>query len=322
MNNQSKFYSRQIKLLGIDGQDGIIDSDRVDITNLHRQILYTPADIGEFKSVVSARKISDQNPNIVVSFISNKLDRQNVVEIFKAYDIIVDCTDNFKTKFLVHDACYSHHKKLVQASIYQYEGNLHVFDFSNQLNCEISPCLRCLWTKEPDDGCIGTCADVGVLGATAGVLGSLQAMEVSKLILGKSPLKNGEGLFVDLTTQDYEKRRWKKNNECPLCSEKAKNIETIQDITKDFNLNIDQVSEDYIWIDLRNKDEVEEFFIDRPKLIHMPLSEFNVSTLEAYNNYLLICQKGYRSGQMARALREMGHENYFSLVGGIQNFKK
>jgi molybdopterin/thiamine biosynthesis adenylyltransferase/rhodanese-related sulfurtransferase len=342
-NNELKFYTRQVKLIGSDGQEslsrarvlvigagglgcpvllylaamgvgsiGIIDHDTVDITNLHRQILYTPADIGKFKAEIATNRISAQNPHIKVACYTSKLNQINIKDYFNDYDIIVDCTDNFTTKFLVHDTCYLENKKLVQASIYQYEGSLNVFDFSEDQK-KIEPCLRCLWTKVPDDGCIGTCADVGVLGATAGVLGSLQSIEVSKLILGKIFLKNGEGLFVDLTTQDYEKRRWKKNSECPLCGNGDKKIS----IESAYKISIDLVQDDFIWVDLRTNEEAEAYPFEQSTLIHMPLTEFHVSKLDCKKQYLLICQKGFRSNQLAKALREDGHENYFSLEGGV-----
>lgn len=348
-NNRSKFYSRQLKLIGVEGQEllnqarvlvigagglgcpvllylaamgvgqiGIVDNDRVDTSNLHRQILYAPHDVGENKAEVAAKKIGAQNPYIEVRAFGAKLNQQNVAELFKNYEIIVDCTDNFETKFLVHDECFYQNKKLVQASIYQYEGNLHVFDFSDSDQFRTAPCLRCLWIKEPEDGCIGTCADVGIIGATAGVLGSLQAMEVSKLILGKESLQSGEGLFVDLISQDYEKRRWKKNSACPLCSNEAKTRPRAS--SKDFKLSLEQVGEDLIWIDLRSKEEVEANAIEHSGLIHMPLSDFNIAKLDSDKKYLLICQKGYRSHQVARALHDIGHENIFSLIDGILNF--
>ena len=351
MNDQSKYYSRQTKLIGINGQDklrqsrvlvigagglgcpvllylaamgigsiGIIDNDRVDISNLHRQILYSPKDIGKYKSQIAALKISEQNPFIDVFSFVDKLNRENSEQIFKNYDIIVDCTDNFDSKFLVHDACFYQEKKLVQASIYQYEGNLHVFDFSKREESNKMPCLRCLWTKEPDDGCVGTCADVGVLGATAGVLGSLQAIEVSKLILRKDYLKNGEGLFVDLLSQDYEKRKWKKNNDCPVCSLQTNKM--APNLFNNYKLKIDQVTNDFIWIDLRNHDEVREYALLHPGLIQIPLSEFNVSKLSPIYKYLLVCQKGYRSNQLVKVLCELGHENFYSLVDGVQNFSR
>ena len=305
------------------GSIGIIDNDTVDISNLHRQILYTPKDIGAYKSQIAALKMREHNPFIEVQFFTDKLNRENINSIFKNYEIIVDCTDNFETKFLVHDTCYLQSKILVQASIYQFEGHLHVFDFSKNEKLELAPCLRCLWTTEPLDGCIGTCADVGVLGATVGVLGSLQAMEVAKLILGKKTLKNGEGLFVDLLTQDYEKRKWKKNSECPFCSIKGQNshLDEISGIVADYKLSFSELSDDFVWVDLRSEEESKLFFIDHPGVVHMPLSIFDISKLDSSHKYLLICQKGFRSSQVARSLHEMGHTNIFSLIDGIQILK-
>lgn len=350
-NNKNHYYSRQLKLIGIDGQDsldrarvlvigagglgcpvllyiaamgvghiGIIDHDRVDITNLHRQIIFTPQDVGEFKSQVAAKKISIQNPHIEISFYTSKLNLDTIEDVFKNYDIIIDCTDNFETKFLVHDSCFIQKKKLVQASIYQFEGNLHVFNFSDDEQKHNAPCLRCLWTKEPQDGLHGTCADVGVIGATAGVLGSLQAMEACKVILGKIPLKNGEGLFVDLTTHDYEKRIWKKNKDCILCGEEGH--ETSQKKCDDYKIKLNLITDEDILIDLRSPEEIAEFTITRKNLIYLPATDFHISKLDKKHKYILVCQKGLKSNQMARVLREDGHDNFFSLIDGILNFLK
>jgi molybdopterin/thiamine biosynthesis adenylyltransferase/rhodanese-related sulfurtransferase len=348
MNNKDKFYSRQTKLTGPEGQVrlnnasvlvigagglgcpvlqyiaamgvgtiGIIDNDNVDITNLHRQILYSPKDVGESKAEVAALKISEQNPYIKVSFYNEKLTKKNIIHLFENYEVIVDCTDNFETKFLVHDICYSQKKILVQASLYQYEGNLHVFDFKNIESLSEDPCLRCLWTKEPEDGCIGTCADVGIIGATAGVLGSLQATEVAKIILGNNYLKNGEGLFIDLTTQDHGKRKWKKNIDCPFCS----TVREILPLNAQYQLTINEVDSEFVWIDLRSNEEVEECPIYSPGIIHMPSNDFNISKLNKSNKYLLVCHKGYKSNQLTRALRELGYDNLFSLTDGVKSLK-
>ena len=347
-NSKKNYYSRQLKLIGDGGQDalnnarvlvigagglgcpvllyigamgigniGIIDHDKVDITNLHRQVLFTPDDVGEFKSQVAAKKIAMQNPNIITSFFTNKLNLDNAEAVFKNYDYIIDCTDNFETKFLVHDFCFIQKKILIQASIYQYEGNLHVFDFSYDNRKHRGPCLRCLWTREPEDGSIGTCAEVGVIGATAGVLGSLQAMEVCKIILGKMPLKNGEGLFVDLTTHDYEKRSWKKNNECILCG----NSKNFRQLNESYKISLDLVTEEYFWIDLRNSEEIAGFTINKAHVEQISISNFHVSKLDMTKKYVLVCQKGFRSNQIARALREEGHENIFSLIDGILHLR-
>jgi adenylyltransferase/sulfurtransferase len=348
MNNKDKFYSRQMNLIGTEGQVqlnnasvlvigagglgcpvlqyiaamgvgtiGIIDNDDVDITNLHRQILYSPKDVGRSKAEVAALKIIEKNPYIKINFYNEKVTKKNAIDMFERYEIIVDCTDNFETKFLVHDICYSQRKILVQASLYQHEGNLHVFDFKNSESFSEGPCLRCLWTKEPEDGCIGTCADVGIIGATAGVLGSMQALEVAKIILGNSYLKNGEGLFVDLISQDHEKRKWKKNADCPLCSV----IKKVLPLNNLYQLTIDEVDSEHIWVDLRSNEEIEEHPINSPGIIRMPASEFNISKFCKSNKYLLVCHKGYRSNQLTRALRELGYDNLFSLTDGVKNLK-
>lgn len=350
-NEEAQYYSRQEKLIGTDGQVnlkaakvliigagglgcpvliylasmgvghlGIVDHDKVELTNLHRQILYTPNDLGEFKSKVAALKIKENNPHITIHYFTNKIDDENVSEFINDFDIIVDCTDNFKTKFLIHDHCFIQKKKLVQSSLYQFEGNLHVFDFSLNQDLENSPCLRCLWTKEPEDGVVGTCEEVGILGVTAGVFGSLQAMEVAKLILGKSTLKNGEGLFVDLLSEEFEKRTWKKNKTCSLCSQSSM-LQTTHNSLENFKIKKENINDKFIWVDLRSLEDDQGIILNHHSVLKIPISEFAVSKLNLKSQYLLICQKGYRSNQLLRVLHEEGYTNFYSLVDGILNFK-
>ena len=349
MKEKILYYSRQAKLIGPNGQErlsnakvlvigagglgcpvllylsamgigrlGIIDNDCVDLTNLHRQILYSVSDIGGHKAELAAKKTREQNPNIeVVSFVE-KLTSDNVESIFKNFDIIVDCSDNFRTKFLVHDACYFQKKKLVQSSIYQFEGNLHVFNFSEDYPEQNSPCLRCLWSEEPEDGCTGTCAEVGVLGVTAGVLGTLQASEVSKLVLNNNPMKNGEGLFADLLSNDFEIRRWKKSKDCHLCSSTPR--KPVNDL-RDFEINLEEVDSSFTWIDLRDENEVKEFAINHIEILNINSSLFDSSHIDPTKKYLLICKRGIRSTKLAKDLRKLGHTNIYSLNYGIAKLK-
>jgi rhodanese-related sulfurtransferase len=143
-------------------------------------------------------------------------------------------------------------------------------------------------------------------------------MEACKIILGKTTLQNGEGLFVDLTTHDYEKRTWKKNRECPFCG----NLNKLIPADTGYRIGAELVTDDFFWIDLRSPEEIAEFTINRPNLTCIPLAKFHISNLDMTQKYLLVCHRGHRSNQVARALREEGHSNFFSLEDGILGLPK
>ncbi len=192
------------------GEIGIMDFDVVSTSNLQRQILFDISDIGKKKVDVAFLKLNKLAPFCSLHLFPFALNSLNAQEIISSFDIILDCSDNYKCKFLTHDYAFLCSKILIQASVYQYEGQIQVFDFSKQSG----PCLRCLWSEMPKDRCMDTCQEVGVLGPLLGVLGSMQASEAIKHIIKKEHLKNGETLFVDLLTNSFEIRRFKKLENC------------------------------------------------------------------------------------------------------------
>ncbi|HZH97503.1 MAG TPA: ThiF family adenylyltransferase, partial [Fimbriimonadaceae bacterium] len=159
------------------GKIGISEDDVLSPSNLHRQVLYNWADVGKPKAALAARRLLALNP-FVTAEVHARITTDNALAIFQDYDLVLDCTDNFRSKFLLSDAAVAARKPLVQASIYQYEGQLHVYD--PKVN---SPCLRCTWPEIPAEDCVGSCAEVGVMGVLPGVFGALQASEAIKLIL-------------------------------------------------------------------------------------------------------------------------------------------
>ena len=239
------------------------------------------------------------------------LNEQNARELISEFDIVLDCTDNFHTKFLVHDASFQEKKVLIQASVYQYEGQLQLFDFRNQKG----PCWRCLWPEPPVDGCTGTCADVGALGPLLGVMGSLQAMEALKLLAGNSHLENGTTLFVDLLHLSVEPRRFKARLNCSCCEEKKFKSESPMQIPLPQNL------EDYIILDVRSNQEYESCSFVRQlsenhKVIHLPLETVKDFIPDPDEKYLTICAKGIRSLNACKQIRKI-HAEIYSLIGGI-----
>lgn len=294
------------------GEIGIMDFDKVSVSNLQRQILFKPSDVGEFKVTVASLRLKEHAPFSKISGLPLALNEENASSIISKYDVILDCTDNFHTKFLLHDFCFQEKKVLVQASVYQYEGQLQVFDFRNQTG----PCWRCLWPIPPEDGCTGTCAEVGVLGPLLGVMGSLQAVEALKVILGKPFLESGKSLFVDLLTLSMETRGFKARKDCSCCVKK--NLPQMEKIQVPLP---DKLSE-FIILDVRSRNENQECSVLKglrnAEIINVPLEEVNSFFPETSKKYLVVCSKGIRSLKACRILRK-DHGEVYSLLGGLEN---
>lgn len=277
------------------GHIGICDSDSVSLSNLHRQILFHADHIGKNKARVASDVLHKLNHECEFDIIEERINHKNIEDHFSKYQIIVDCTDNFQTKFLIHDTCYLMKKKLVQASIYQYEGQLQCFDFSKKTR---SGCLRCLWPKTPTADCVGDCQESGVLGVVPGVLGSLQCNEVLKMILKLSVLEQGKTLILNLKNLKQKTIGWKKNSECPLCDPNG-HIKKPRDSINLENFEVMDIKKDFVSIDLRKNEKI------------LP------SDLIGTKSYLFICQKGIRSYNLVKTLRSEGWTNTYSLFGGV-----
>jgi len=195
------------------GALGIVDSDVVDLSNLQRQILHRTADVGRPKVQSATEKLTALNPDVTVVPHSLRLNSTNILDLIKKYDIVVDGTDNFPTRFLINDACVMAKKPLVHGGILRFEGQLTTI-VPNE-----GPCYRCLFSEPPPPGFVPSCQEAGVLGAIAGVIGTLQATEVLKLILGVGQPLIGHLLSIDLLTMEFRKVRIPKDRNCALCGE-------------------------------------------------------------------------------------------------------
>lgn len=195
------------------GTLGIVDSDAVDLSNLQRQILHHTPDVGRPKVQSAGEKLSALNPDVRVVPHRQRLTSQNVLSVIADYDIVVDGTDNFPARFLINDACVLSGKPLVHGGILRFEGQLTTILPGR------GPCYRCLFPEPPPPGFVPSCQEAGVLGAIAGVIGTLQATEVLKLILGIGETLAGYLLTVDLLTMEFRRVRIPKNAECEVCGE-------------------------------------------------------------------------------------------------------
>ena len=191
------------------GEIGMMDHDKVSISNIHRQVMFTSDDVGKYKVSILKKKISKINKNVKVKIYRNKAEDKNLGKILKLYDVIVDGTDNFKAKFLLNKFSLKYKKKLIIGAISKFEGHIFTFDF----NLKKSPCLKCFYQGEPSEGVLD-CETDGILGSTAIVTGSLQANEVLKAILNVGKNLNSHILIIDLLNLKFRKVLFKKRKGC------------------------------------------------------------------------------------------------------------
>ena len=191
------------------GEIGMMDHDKVSISNLHRQVMFTSDDVGKYKVSILKKKISKINKNVKVKIYRDKAEDKNLGKILKLYDVIVDGTDNFKAKFLLNKFSLKYKKKLIIGAISKFEGHIFTFDF----NLKKSPCLKCFYQGEPSEGVLD-CETDGILGSTAVVTGSLQANEVLKAILNVGKNLNSHILIIDLLNLKFRKVLFKKRKGC------------------------------------------------------------------------------------------------------------
>lgn len=298
------------------GHLGICDFDLVDISNLQRQVFFKEVDIGQPKVEIIAQRLKELNSMVSITSYFVKVSTQNILEIFSSYDFVVDCTDNFNTKFLIHDTCLLLGKKLVQGSVYQNEGILHSFDFSSKENL---PCWRCLWAREPEELCIKNCMDSGIFGPAVGTIGSLMAMDVLNLIVERATNVHLSRTF-DLQTFETIKVRWRKNSKCECC----------QDIQKFYNdhygHNLDNQLEVFVLpkglfqiIDIRSDESAMKTSIaQKYHVVRASMFPFDENIIEKERINIIVCETGKMSLRLCRILREKGFKNVYSYGASVK----
>jgi sulfur-carrier protein adenylyltransferase/sulfurtransferase len=295
------------------GHLGLIDDDSLVASNLHRQPIYALADVGESKVDLARAAVSAINPEVVVDTYAQRFSPDNALDLVRAYDVVVDCSDNFRTKFLVNDAAVLANRPAVFASVYQYEGQLQVYKPAPD-----HACLRCLWPHATVDGVVGNCAESGVLGPVPGTFGSLQALLTLKILLGLPGQLDGELLLFDFMNFSSFKIKAPRQRACvaPGCA-------TIHDIPREESgIEVElpslaaAVEQRFEVIDIRDSDELAAHPTPA-RHIAMPELLGNPALLSAAGRYVLVCASGRRSLAAARALRQHGLDVY-SLAGGLQ----
>ena len=314
------------------GTLGIVDFDVVDTSNLQRQLLHGTPDVGRSKLASARDRLQSLNPNVQVETYETALSSENALQLFEPYDIILDGTDNFPTRYLVNDACVLLGKPNAYGSIFRFEGQASVFATTD------GPCYRCLYPEPPPPGLVPSCAEGGVLGVLPGIIGTIQATEAIKLIIGKGEPLIGRFLIYDALRMRFRELKLRKDPDCPVCgihptvtalidyeqfcgvtraAEDAVS-ETITDEMQPRELKerLDR-GEPIVIVDVREPQEYQINRIEGSRLI--PLGELPQRYEELDQNAAIVmqCKSGARSAKATGFLRSIGFKNVRNLAGGI-----
>lgn len=295
---------------------GLIDADMLDASNLHRQPIYRLADSGKPKADLSRAAIAAINPAVQVETHAAAFNAENALELTRRHDIVVDCSDNFRTKFLINDAAVLAHKPAVFASVYQYEGQLQVYKPEPR-----HACLRCLWPEAIADGVVGNCAQAGVMGPIPGAFGTLQALLALKILLNMQGQLEGELLLLDFMNFSSAKIKASRRAECraPACA----HIRDVPHEEPDIEVACESLAaaaeRGFDVIDIRTPQEVAAH---PASARHIPMQELlaNPGLLDGGRQALLVCATGKRSLATAQALHKRGVAAR-SLAGGLQGLE-
>ena len=314
------------------GTLGIVDFDEVDFSNLQRQIIHGTPDVGRSKLDSARSRLNALNPEVEVITHEMALSAENALGLFADYDLVIDGTDNFPTRYLVNDACVLSGRPNIYGSIFRFEGQVSVFAAAD------GPCYRCLYPEPPPPGLVPSCAEGGVLGILPGVVGTLQATEAIKVILGVGEPLVGRFLIFDALKMRFRELKLRNDPDCPVCGAHPTVTELIDydqfcgitpaaaatsapeaedEVTVDaLKTRLDK-HESFLLLDVR---EPQEFEICRiPGSVLIPLGDLpsRLSELEGRDDMIVHCKSGVRSGKAVRLLREAGYSGARNLKGGI-----
>jgi molybdopterin/thiamine biosynthesis adenylyltransferase/rhodanese-related sulfurtransferase len=312
------------------GRLGLVDFDVVDVTNLQRQVTFGSSDVGKSKAQSARVRLSSLNPDIQIETFETKLTSDNALELFKDFDIVVDGTDNFPTRYLVNDACILLGKPNVYGSIFRFEGQVTVFGMPD------GPCYRCLYPEPPPPGLVPSCAEGGVLGVLPGIVGSIQAMETIKLILKSGDSLVGRLLLFDALGMKFRELKLRKSPNCPVCGTHptitklidyyqfcgirgeeadAPDLKVPEMLPTELKARLDK-GDDIFVLDVR---EPHEYQICNLKGKLIPLGELprRVHELDSSREIVAHCRSGKRSAEAVDFLKKAGFRKIHNLTGGI-----
>jgi adenylyltransferase/sulfurtransferase len=310
------------------GTIGIVDFDTVDLTNLQRQIVHGTSTLGRPKLDSAEERLTDLNPNVKIERHETRLTSLNAMEILRDYDIVVDGTDNFPTRYLVNDACVLLGKPNVYGSIFRFEGQASLF------YAEEGPCYRCLYSEPPPPGLVPSCAEGGVLGVLPGIIGSIQALETIKWIIGAGNSLIGRLLLFDALRLRFRELELRKDPACPICGTNPTIRELIDyeafcgigtepsyagpEITvEELKAELDRPGQDIVLIDVREPHEWEIAHIEGARLIPLNQLPERLGELDGHSEIVTHCHHGARSMKALEIMKGAGFSKVRSLAGGI-----
>ncbi|MBT3478924.1 MAG: molybdopterin-synthase adenylyltransferase MoeB [Candidatus Marinimicrobia bacterium] len=310
------------------GTLGLVDFDVVDESNLQRQVLFGVEVLGESKAKSAGKRLLELNPHINIDIHETRLTTENALKIIGDYDLVIDGTDNFQTRYLVNDACVILGKPNVYGSIFRFEGQASVFNF------EEAPCYRCLYPEPPSPGTVPSCEEGGVLGVLPGIIGCIQANEAIKIITGIGTTLSGRFLLYDALDLNFQEVSLKRNPECSVCGDHPTVTELID--YEQF-CGINQPEPEHKWgeltvtelyqkiklgnapciLDIRESYEVLVAKIDGT--IHIPMSQVRerLGEIDQSSEIVVLCKTGVRSANICELLVENNFKNVKNLTGGI-----
>ena len=327
------------------GRLGLVDYDVVDYTNLQRQLLYTTADVGRSKLEAAKDRIQALNPHVQVDTYEEPLTSANALRLFEPYDIIIDGTDNFPTRYLVNDACVMLGKPNVYGSIFRFEGQVSVF------HAQAGPCYRCLYPEPPPPGVVPSCAEGGVLGILPGIVGTLQASEAVKLITGAGETMIGRLLLFDALLMEFTELKLRKNPNCNVCGANPTVTELIDyeqfcgmpahdrsefsTLEEESPMQVRQLSpadlkarldngDNLFILDVREPHEWEISNLSHLGAVLIPKGDVvaRVDELDSNAEIVVQCRSGGRSAAIIRELAPRGFSNLWNLDGGINRWAR
>ncbi len=301
------------------GTIGIIDFDKVEESNLQRQVLFETKDIGKNKATCAKQKLDSLNPLINIIAYNFALSNKNALDLFTQFDIIVDGTDNFTSRYIINDACFLSKRPLIYGSIHKFEGQVSVFHFKN------GPSYRCLFPTPPSPESTPSCSQAGVLGVLPGVIGSMQCNEALKIILGIGDVLSGRlSIYDSLNASMTEFIIPKSNSSFQLSAEEFKTFDYKTYCTQTKNKinaislkKFNSLSKDAIILDVR--EQWESPVLNAERLIHIPLAllHVNISKIPKKKIVYVVCQKGIRSQKAITELQKLGYKNLINVEGGL-----
>jgi molybdopterin/thiamine biosynthesis adenylyltransferase/rhodanese-related sulfurtransferase len=304
------------------GRIGIVDDDTVDVTNLQRQILYTMDDVGAPKAATAAARLRALNPQVALDAIPLRFTAVNARELVRLYDVVVDGTDTFGSRYLINDACVLEGKPDVYGSIFRFDGQVSIFGARG------GPCYRCLYPQPPPEHLVPSCAEGGVLGALAGMIGTWQAAETLKLVLGIGTPLVGRLLLIDALDARVREVRVVRDPDCPLCGD-APSIRDLGDapaapsvprrVAELAVADLDAVLSDPGARLLDVRDPHERIFGSLPDAVEIPAGELEarLHELDTARTYVVACRVGAKSRWAAERLRDAGFAKLYHLTGGL-----